>query len=1793
MDNSSSSPSLTNVTISDNSAEIGGGMYNMKASSPTLTNVIFSGNSAELGGGMYNRQASSPTLTNVSFNDNSANDKGGAMCNSSSSPTLTNVSFNDNSANDKGGAMCNSSSSPTLTNVNLSGNSAELGGAMANYSSSPMLANVSFSCNSAELGGGMYNWGAGSPALTNVTFCGNSADSGGGMYNGYSSPTLTNVTLSGNSATVAGGGIYSLGNSPTLTNSILWDNTATDGPEIFDDDGSNPAVSYSIIQGGWSGEGNLDADPLFVRPPSAGDDGTWGTDDDDYGDLRLRAGSPAIDVGDNGSVPDDLADLDGDGITAEPTPFDLDMLPRFFGSPPIVDMGAYEYSNRPPVADAGGAYAVPEGGSLQLEARGTTDPDLPGDTLAYHWDLDDDGQYDDAEGATPTVPWATLVSLGLASDGTATPIAVRVVDARGENDTAGTTLTINNVDPTADAGGPHTIDEGQALLLDASASSDPGGDALTYAWDLDNDGQYNDATGATPIVSWATLASLGLASDGTSLSIGVQVDDGDGGIDTVATTLVINNLDPTADAGGPYTIDEGQDLLLDASASTDPGGDTLSYAWDLDNDGQYDDAAGAIPTVPWNTLASLGPASDGTSLSIGVQVDDGDGGIDTVASTLVINNLDPTADAGGPYALDEGHDLMLDGSASTDPGGDTLTYAWDLDNDGQYDDATGATPTVPWNTLASLGLASDGTSLSIGVQVEDGEGGINAPGTTLVINNLAPTAHAGGPYTIDEGQDLLLDASASTDPGGDTLSYAWDLDNDGQYDDAAGATPTVPWNTLASLGLASDGTSLSIGVQVEDGEGGINAPGTTLVINNLAPTAHAGGPYTIDEGQDLLLDASASTDPGGDTLTYTWDLDDDGQYDDAAGATPTVPWNTLASLGLASDGTSLSIGVQVDDGDGGIDTVATTLVVNNLDPTADAGGPYTIDENHDLLLDASASTDAGGDALTYAWDLDNDGQYDDATSATPTVPWATLASLGLASDGTSLSIGVQVDDGEGGINASGTTLVINNLAPTANAGGPYTMDEGHDLLLDASASTDPGGDALTYTWDLDNDGQYNDATGATPTVPWSTLASLGLASDGTSLSIGVQVDDGDGGIDTVATTLVVNNLDPTADAGGPYTIDENHDLLLDASASTDAGGDALTYAWDLDNDGQYDDATSATPTVPWATLASLGLASDGTSLSIGVQVDDGEGGINASGTTLVINNLAPTANAGGPYTMDEGHDLLLDASASTDPGGDALTYTWDLDNDGQYNDATGATPTVPWSTLASLGLASDGTSLSIVVQVEDGEGGVDTVATTLVVNNLNPTANAGGPYTIDEGQDLLLDASVSSDPGGDTLTYAWDLDNDGQYDDAAGATPTVPWATLVSLGLASDGTFGATLHVTDEDGADETYVVRVSGSSNEVNVTLVNLVSHTDTEVAVSGTDEADSFEFSPMASYLVTINGVEYHFDDAQYETIVFTGGEGEDTAALTGGVGDEIARLFPDHGTFGENGFLVTVDEVVEITAHGGGGLDAAFLYDSAGDDEFVSRKGYGRLSGDGFVLETFDFMTNYGYATTADGGTDVAYLEDAPANDKFKFDWPKAGQFFGKMYGGGGYYNRAKNFEQIEAVMTEGKDRVRLFDSEGDDVFYGQKNESRLVGDGFDVTVSGYDMLATYASVGMDVANFEDSEEDDTARARAHKITLWGGDDADPTYEIMARKFDEYKFEGKNGGYDRAKLHDTVLNDHVYASGKTASLYANDGELDLLYEVAAFEWVRLYGSEGQDTVEREEPLEFDLVYDAAMWD
>ena len=292
---------LDGITISDGNANAdsgplsyGGGMYN-DSGSPTLANCSFIGNFAvEKGGGMYNEQGN-PTMTNCTFSDNSANRDGGGMYNNFySSPLLTNCTFSRNSAEREGGGMKNDFySSPILTNCIINGNSAK------------------------REGGGMYNHWHSSPTFTNCIFNANSATSdGGGTYNSWDSNIImTNCTLIMNS-------IDAIYNSPDscamLTNCILWNNAL---PQITGD----VIISYSNVQSGWPGEGNIDADPLFVD--SIGNDNIIGTLDDD---LRLLEDSPCIDGGDNSAVPPSLAtDIEGN--------------PRIFDS--IVDMGAYEYCN--------------------------------------------------------------------------------------------------------------------------------------------------------------------------------------------------------------------------------------------------------------------------------------------------------------------------------------------------------------------------------------------------------------------------------------------------------------------------------------------------------------------------------------------------------------------------------------------------------------------------------------------------------------------------------------------------------------------------------------------------------------------------------------------------------------------------------------------------------------------------------------------------------------------------------------------------------------------------------------------------------------------------------------------------------------------------------------------------------------------------------------------------------------------------------------------------------------------------------------------------------------------------------------------------------------------------------------------------------------------------------------------------------------------------------------------------------------------------------------------------------
>ena len=154
-----------------------------------------------------------------------------------------------------------------------------------------------------------------------------------------------------------------------------------------------------------------------------------------------------------------------------------------------------------------------------------------------------------------------------------------------------------------------------------------------------------------------------------------------------------------------------------------------------------------------------------------------------VITINVVDVIEVVADAGGPYSLDEGAMLVLDGSGST---GSPTSWNWDLDDDGQYDDATGMTPSVPWATLAALGVDDDGL-FPVSLQLDGGEDSANG---SLTINNVKPTLSVTGPSSINVGGLYTLDLSV-TDSGEDTI-VGWTINwGDGTIEHIAGNPSSV------------------------------------------------------------------------------------------------------------------------------------------------------------------------------------------------------------------------------------------------------------------------------------------------------------------------------------------------------------------------------------------------------------------------------------------------------------------------------------------------------------------------------------------------------------------------------------------------------------------------------------------------------------------------------------------------------------------------------------------------------------------------------------------------------------------------------------------------------------------------------------------------------------------------------------------------------------------------------------------------------------------------------------------
>ena len=302
--------------------------------------------------------------------------------------------------------------------------------------------------------------------------------------------------------------------------------------------------------------------------------------------------------------------------------------------------------------------------------------------------------------------------------------------------------------PIANAGVDFNVNEGQAgVALNGSLSSDPCGDALTYAWTQLPGGTAVTLSGADTASPTFTAPVLALGGETLSFELTVTAN-GKTSTDTVSVTVVNVNVNrpPVADAGADQSIAEGSPVTLDGSASFDIDNDVIDFAW-TQVSGPAVTLTGANtanPTFDAPYFEAGGATGVVATLVFELLVDDefpadapADGyTLDNVRDTVTIeitntNNL-PVASAGTDQTVDEGTSVTLDGSLSSDPDSDALAYSWTQVGGPPVVLSAGDTATP--NFTAPF-VSAGGADLEFQLSVDDGYGGSATDNVVIHVQN--------------------------------------------------------------------------------------------------------------------------------------------------------------------------------------------------------------------------------------------------------------------------------------------------------------------------------------------------------------------------------------------------------------------------------------------------------------------------------------------------------------------------------------------------------------------------------------------------------------------------------------------------------------------------------------------------------------------------------------------------------------------------------------------------------------------------------------------------------------------------------------------------------------------------------------------------------------------------------------------------------------------------------------------------------------------------------------------------
>ena len=839
---------------------------------------------------------------------------------------------------------------------------------------------------------------------------------------------------------------------------------------------------------------------------------------------------------------------------------------------------------------------------------------------------------------------------------------------------------------------------------------------------------------------------------------------------------------PVVNAGGPYTINQGQSLTL-ADQTIIPAGRTGTSAWDIDGDGLFGEAIGLTPTISWQDLIALGMADDGTyTIYLRVTLDTGISALGS--ATVIVSPVAPTLNVSGAATVSSLTSYALNLSATDVSPADSVE-SWTVNWGDGVVNAYAAGSLMATHEYALRG------EYTINVAATDDDGTYAALKPLLVTYRTleivgAASTPEGTPYVLSlTGLGLNIDR--------------WIINwGDGTSAETVAGNPPFVLHTYD----AENTYTISALIKDPAQAGTESVPNTRLVtVTTAPPILTLSGPTSVNEHSPYTLNLSAVA-VGADTVT-SWTIN----WGDG-GLTQTVTGNaTSATHEYASEGlyTISATALDTDGGHAAGNTV--TVAVADVPPLSTVTGAASVDEG-----------------VTYTLNLMSNPRFDPITGWT--INWGDGITDTIVGDATSANhvfahegrytIAAEVQT-SGGSFAAVSTVTVNvaNVPPMASISGNASVNEGslYTLNLLAVAGADPvTGWAIVW-----GDGSSQVLTGNASSVthtylehgPFSISAAVrtaaGLYLAGSPLA------------------LIVIPSPPSLTLAGASSVVEGSAYKLNLAASL-FGTDTLSQ-WSINwGDG------SGLQVVSGSATAVSHVYADGLALyTIDATGIDDDGIVGASNALLVtVNDAQPVLAVSGLATTFEGSVFTLNLS-DADPGtgaGDQVTG-WVINwGDGSQaetilGDPDSATHTFldggPTTKAPGTGvlIASPATTYTIAATAFQGLNSFAAAPFTVGVLNVEPGITLSGAAQVAESALYTLTVEIT-DPGVlDTLTMDinWGAPNSPSnvqtiaYPASASGSQTI---TLTHRylnnkpGGADPATYTISTSVTDNNGASNT-----------------------------------------------------------------------------------------------------------------------------------------------------------------------------------------------------------------------------------------------------------------------------------------------------------------------------------------------------------------------------------------------------